>query len=368
MAKKRKTTPLKPRSPFTSGLVIYIWVLLILGGIALMVLQDFLKTYELSQPGYCVDSYAETLRSRVPDSALHALDDLDPLVMSEEDRTDFIRSLLQDSELKKLPGESREDYLVYQVKAADGQPLGTVVFEPVARTKYNLPVWSQVSDSFDFSAYYTTLGVTVPSDYRVYLGDLLLGADRIVERDIPYSILADYYESFPELPTMVRYETVPFVGEGKLRVLDRDGREIEADQLTEEAFLDRCPEEIREKAEVFVPEFIELYVYFSSDLNGSAHYYFDQLRPYILQDSELFVRLRQAFEGLGYNLQIRTVSLESVELNRIIPLEKDRYLVDLHYTTVIGTRGNDPTETDDHVLLVLADVDGKLLADALYFQ
>ncbi len=368
MAKKRKTAPLKPRSPFTSGLVIYIWVLLILGGIALMVLQDFLKTYEGSQAGYCVENYAQTLRSTVPDAALHALDDLDPLVMSEEDRADFIRSLLREAELKKLPGESREDHLVYQVKAADGQRLGTVIFEPVARTKYNLPVWSQISSSFDFSAYYNTLEVTVPSDYRVYLGDLLLGPDRIVEKDIPYAILADYYESFPELPTMVRYETVPLVGEGKLRILDRDGHEVSADQLSEEAFLDRCPEEIREKAEAFVPEFIELYVYFSSDLNSSAHYYFDQLRPYILQDSELFVRLRQAFEGLGYNLQIRTVSLESVELNRIIPLEKDRYLVDLNYITVIGTRGNDPVETNDHVLLVLVDEDGKLLADALYFQ
>ena len=106
MAKKSKTAPLKPRSPFTSGLVIYIWVLLILGGIALMVLQDFLKTYEGSQAGYCVENYAQTLRSTVPDAALHALDDLDPLVMSEEDRADFIRSLLREADLKKLPGGS----------------------------------------------------------------------------------------------------------------------------------------------------------------------------------------------------------------------------------------------------------------------
>lgn len=368
MAKKRKAGPLKPRSPFTSGLVIYIWVLLILGGIALMVLQDFLKSYEGSQPGSCVEAYIQALHSSVPDSALRALDDLDPLVMSEEDRADFIRSLLREAELKKLPGESREDHLVYQVKAADGQRLGTVVFEPVARTKYNLPVWSQVGSSFDFSDYYTTLEVTVPSDYRVYLGDLLLGPDRIVEKDIPYSILADYYESFPDLPTMVRYETVPFVGDGKLRIQDRGGKAVEAEQLREEAFLDRCPEDVLEKAETFVPEFIELYVYFSSDINSSAHYYFDLLRPYILQDSELFVRLRQAFEGLGYNLQIRSVSLESVDLKMVIPLGQDRYLADVRYRTLIGTRGNDPVETEDHVLLVLVEEEGQLLADSMYFQ
>lgn len=368
MAKRIAPTARRAHSPFTLALVIYITVLLLLGGAALLVLQDFLKTYEGSQPDPCVERYVQTLRSSVPDSALRALDDLDPLVMREEDRAGFIRSLLQEAQLKKLPGESREEHLVYQVKAADGQRLGTVVFEPVARTRFDLPVWGPVSDSFDFSAYYTTLSVTVPADYQVYLGDLLLGEDCIVEKGIPYETLADYYESFPDLPTLVRYESVPFVGEGQLHILDRSGRPVGEKELNEAAFLDRCPEEIREQTEAFVPEFIELYVYFSSDLNGSAHYYFDQLRPYILQDSELFVRLRQAFEGMGYNLKLRAVSLESVELLRVIPLGQGRYLADARYSTLITSRGSDPVETDDHVLLVLVEEDGKLLADALYFQ
>ncbi len=368
MAKKRPGSAAKARSPFTSGLVIYIWVLLILGGIALMVLQDFLNSYESSQPGYCVESYVQTLHSSVPEPALRALDDLDPLVMSEEDRSDFLRSRLGDAVLKKLPGESRQDHLVYQIKAADGQVMGSVTFEPVARAKYELPVWGMVDQRFDFSAFYSTTGVTVPADYQVYLGDLLLGEDCIVEKGIPYETLSDYYESFPELPTLVRYESVPFVGERKLRILDRSGKEVGEDQLNEEAFLDRCPEELREKAEQFVPEFIQLYVYFSSDINHNAHYYFDQLRPYILKDSELFVRLRQAFEGLGYNLQIRGVSLESVELLRVIPLGQNRCLADVRYSTLIEARGSDPTETNDHVLLVLVEEEGKLLADSMYYQ
>ena len=368
MAKREKAAPARVRSPFTFGLVIYIWVLLILGGIALMVLQDFLQSYENSQPSAYVESYETALRSTVPDSALRALDDLDPLAVGEEARAEFLRSLLAESQLKKDPRQSREEHLVYRILSADGQVLGSVLFEPVARAKYNLPVWSMVEEHFDFSAYYTSTEVTVPSDYSVYLGDLLLGKDCIAEKDIPYKLLSDYYESFPKLPTLVRYESVPFVGQARLRVLDRTGEEVPPDQLTEETFLDRCPEAIREKAEQFVPEFTRLYVFFSSDINNSASFYFDQLRPYILKDSELYVRLRQAFEGLGYNLQIRSVSLESVELNMVIPLGQDRYLADVNYTTRIETRGNDPTETKDHVLLVLAEEEGELLAEALYFQ
>ena len=71
---------------------------------------------------------------------------------------------------------------------------------------------------------------------------------------------------------------------------------------------------------------------------------------------------------MGYNLKLRAVSLESVELLRVIPLGQGRYLADARYSTLITSRGSDPVETDDHVLLVLVEEDGKLLADALYFQ
>ena len=43
-----------------------------------------------------------------------------------------------------------------------------------------------------------------------------------------------------------------------------------------------------------------------------------------------------------------------------------RYLVDVSYaTTVTGSKG--PIPMEDHVLLVLIDNDGTLLADSLYY-
>ena len=365
MAKGRNTEPKKRRSRFGLGLLIYVWVLLILGGVGLYKLQDFLSAYEASQPKYCVEEYESALRELPPEAACKALDDIDPRILSDEDKEAWVQALLSQALLRKDASLSREDHQVYLVKDPEGALLGSVSFEPVEKGSYSLPVWGVTEESFDFSAWYHTEEVTVPSDYRVTLGDYPLGKSCIAEKDLPYAVLQECYLHYEDLPTMVRYETPPFVGEPALRVSDPEGHVIPPEELNEEAFLDRCSPEIREKAEEFVPRFIELYVLYSADISESYQFYFYQLRPLVQPNSQLYTRLRMAFEGLGYTAT-KSVSLDAVEINRITDLGQDRYLVDVSYaTTVTGSGG--PIPMQDHVLLVLMDNDGTLLADALYF-
>ncbi len=365
MAKDRNSEPKKRRSRFGLGLLIYVWVLLILGGVGLYKLQDFLSAYEASQPKYFVEEYEGSLREVPSAAARSALDDIDSRILSDEEKETWLQARLAEIRLSKDASLSREDHQVYHIKDAAGEELGSVSFEPVDQDKYSLPVWGVAEESFDFSAWYRTEEITVPSDYLVTLGDYPLGKSCIAEKDLPYEALQECYLHYEDLPTMVRYETPPFVGEPALNVSDPEGHVLSPEELNEEAFLNRCSPEIREKAEEFIPKFIDLYVLYSADISESYQFYFYQLRPLVQPNSQLYTRLRMAFEGLGYTAT-KSVSLDAVDINRITDLGQDRYLADVSYaTTVTGSGG--PIPMQDHVLLVLIDNDGTLLADALYF-
>ena len=357
--------PKKRKSRFGLFLLIYVWVLLILGGVGLYKLQDFLSAYEASQPRYFVEEYEGSLREQPPAAACQALEDMDSRILADEEKEAWVREKLSEISLSKDASLSREDHQVYRIKSAAGELLGSVSFEPVAQGKYSLPVWGVKEEQFDFSAFYRSEEITVPSDYSVFLGEYPLDKSCIAEENIPYAALEECYLHYEDLPTLVRYQTPPFVGEPQFRVLDSAGKELGQEDLNEDFYLDRCSPEIREKAEEFIPQFVDLYVLYTADIRESYEYYFYQLRPLVRRDGPLYVRLRMAFEGLGYSAT-KSVSLDGVEIERITDLGQDRYLVDVHYsTTVTGSEG--PIPMEDHILLVLIDSDGPLLADSLYY-
>ena len=365
--KKRKAKPLQ-KSRFAPSLVIYVWIMLILIGVGLGFLHKYLTAYENSLPEHVVEACQASLRETVPAAAFRDLERPDALPQSAELKAELLEGLFRDAVLQKDPINSREYHLIYKVKAADGQVLGSMVFEPVGKGSFGLPDWEMVEEHYDFSAFYHTTGVVVPSDYRVYLDDTLLGTDCIRETGIPYHLLSILTEDYSLLPTMVRYETPPFLGEAALRILNEKGETRSEEELTEELFLDRCPEEAREQIGAFLPEFVDLYIHFSADINNSAKQYKTKHLPMVVPDSPLFVRMDMADEGFGYSAT-RSVELISVEPDRIMDLGGGRYAVDLRYTEeILGSdREVGPVQKEQHVMLVLMLSGDQLKAEALYF-
>ncbi len=370
MADKQTTPEAIPvnKHRFASGLVVYAWIMLILIGVFLSFLYKYLSAYEDSLPEHTVEACQTSLRQSVPAAAVRDLERPDALPQSEELKTAFLEGLFRDAVLQKDSANSREYHYRYLVKAADGQTIGSMVFEPVGKRSFGLPDWAMVEEHYDFSAYYHTEGVVVPSDYRVFLDSTLLGSDCIRETGISYEALAPLAEDYSRLPFLVRYETPPFLGEAPLKILNEKGDVLEEEQMTETAFLDRCPEELREQIDAYLPGFIELYTHFSADMKDSARYYYNQLVPLVVPDSPLFIRMNQAFEGFGYSAT-RDVTLISHEADRILALGDGRYAVDLRYTEEItgSDREVGPVQKEQHVLLVLVLSDGRFLAEALYY-
>ena len=141
------------------------------------------------------------------------------------------------------------------------------------------------------------------------------------------------------------------------------------EELREEVFLDRCPQDVREQIEAFLPGFLDLYVHFSADIRDSASYYYSRLSPLVLPDSPLYSRMRAAFEGFGYS-GARGAELQDVTLHYAADLGGGRYAANLSYVTLItGHSGAYPPVEDElRILLILRQTEtGQLLAEALYF-
>ena len=372
-SRKKNASPALPpeeqapkKSLFGIRLVIYAWLLLILFGCALVFLVRYLAVYELSQPKYCVEAYwNEFLEDPYPAEAQAAVADLDPLICSPEEAEAVIRPLLADSRLVKDPTRSVDDeLLVYQIVGADKTRLGEVCFSVTGTRQFGLPIWEKTAASFDFHSYYATTQCVVPADYQVYLGNKLLGPECIVESGIPYQALEECYLHYENLPTMVRYEGGPFLGDVKLRICDPGGRELSEEELTESVFLDNCPAAEREAVVAFVDEFLPLYVFYSADVNRSAIHYYTQVYALSVPGSELRTRLSQALGSFGYS-NTKALTIQSVDWNAVTDFGGGRYLADVSYTSdITGLHGQ--VSSTDHVRIVILFYDGRLLADALY--
>ena len=188
----------------------------------------------------------------------------------------------------------------------------------------------------------------------------------ITDAAVPYELLSECYEHFEDLPYMVHYESGQFFGDVEIQVLDAGGEVLELEQLYETRFLDNCDERILGMMEEFIPVFMEKYVFFSSDLHGLSRMYYSELYPYVLPDSILSIRLRQAFEGFGY-VTPRALKVLSIHTNLVSDLGNDRYLADVIYSTEITGQG-DPVVTQEHVRVVICELNGKLQAEALFVE
>ncbi len=354
------------RGGFGAGLVIYAWILLALSGLVLGVFYLWLGDYENSGVELCVEEHLQSLHSQAPEAAARALSELDPAIRSPEDNLRWAEGLLAECTLQGLPAQSTEQRRVYAVKASDGQVIGTATFAVTGAGNYNLPVWELVDEHFDFCSYYRLAEIVVPEGYSVYFGEKLLGQDEVVEDDIPYAALEACYQHYEDLPHMLRYVYGPFVELPELRVLDDKGREQPLEILNEDFFLDNCEGEIRGEIEDFVPSFVELYAFYSADVNGTALHYYTRLFHLTVPDSPLRNAINGAIDSFGWS-NTKALRIESIEINRITDLGQGRYLADVSYDSLVtGLKGEVPTHDD--VQIVLIETNGKLLADALFFS
>lgn len=352
-------TERRRRGRFLLGWLIYLLILALILGAALYVLRDFLTYYEASRPARALEQYRGELAADGPgESAREALSALDFRLQSEDEALALAAARLEGARLREDISQSGEDSRVYRI-LADGSPCGSLTIRTQEAQRYGFAPWTPAERSYDFSRWFYTLSVTVPSGWTVACGDTVLTEDYITERGIPYRALRECYEHYEGLPAMVRYETGLLFADRSLHVYDAEGREVPAERQNEDAYLDNCGGELRERMRAYAEEFVAHYVSFTS-VKGD----YWPLNAMIVKGSPLATRIEQA---VGEDWWSRTAycNLLDCRVNRCVDLGEGRYLLDFSYDTETKAF-DDPVTTTYNVRLVLFDSGGTLLANNMF--
>ena len=359
MAEQKKRFP-----AFWVGIAVYVLVFAVLSFFGLKIFRDYIAAYEQSRPGKAMEEYRAELTERGhTDAVVQALSALDPNIRGEEENLRWAEELLREASFPRMLNLSDDSHMVYSVRSR-GQQIGQITAVPGPADRFGFRDWTISEESYDFSAFMHSSEATIPADYSYSVNGVTLGREYITEENIPFETLADFYDRYEDLPTMVHYRSGLYLDEAEVQVTDPSGHVLSPDEMTETYYLDNCGAHIRELADEFIPRFLQLYVNFTANLYNSYSYNFANLRPLVLSESQLNLRMRQAAEGFGYTTtkKAEILSMDTLVVTR---LSADRYLADITYVTEI-TGHADPVVIEDHIYLVMYEHKDYLLAEALY--
>ena len=348
------TEPKKSR--FGRILLVYALVLALIAIAALFVFRTFLRDYEASRPVHALEAYEETLRSGPTEAVRAALAPLDTSLESEAEALAYLSALLRDAQVKEDVSQHGEHTRVYRVLVEGGE-CGRVRIREGEAGRFGFAPWEIAGEQYDWSAWFHTLELTVPAEYTVCYGAQTLGASHITASGLRFAAPGDCYERYDGLPTLTRYETGPLIGEGELRVYDRNGQRIEEEQLEEARYLDNCTEEQKARLRAFAEAFLPPYVQYTAISVGYV-----ELQALVAPGSSLDQRLISAS---AERMTHTRCELLSSEIRQTVDLGQGRLLLDLHYETKIKGHG-EPIVTTSGIRLILVEADGRLLAETLY--
>ena len=345
-AKKRKIGSVI----YGTFIVLYV---LALAAVILVVLSRtwaFAKDYEAAQPAPVIDAYMDDLRANLYNDGIGAaVAEMNHGVQSNDEVVAQVKRLLRGTlDYRRAAGSDGESRIVYDL-ICNKEKFGTVTLVrddsagkdanfvvPVFKWSFDLRPWKIGSEEFYLDGLYSSLSITVPSTYSVTVNGVTLGEDHIVERDIPYDVLKDYYDTYPDLPTKVTYSVGDLIGEFEPVVYDEKGNEVTIDENADDMqFIEQPSAEIMAKLTDFVADFSNKYLYFSSGV-GSPTGSFASLQPYLIEGGDLENRLRGAMVNYAEGwLNTNSYQFNSSRLNSAIEVDEGYYIVDATAETTV---------------------------------
>ena len=351
-------------SRFGLGLLIYCLVFLLLAGAALFVLKLYLQAYEDSRSGNCIDRFLfSCAEGKLDDAWTASLTNMDERLDSEEDERGFVRNMILNADCREIRSDTQSEKR-YGLFDADDQCFAQLTMHQSEEEHWGFRAWEVDGIECELGAYTHQYEITVPSDYRVCLGEMELDERFITETDIPYQTLEACRDLVPKQPTMVRYALGPTLHSEPLRVLTAGGREIPEENLNEAYYLSNCSSTVREQLESFALDYLNAYLPYAGDLRRGGIGFWADLRDKIVRGGELEDRLFSVRNNFGFG-NTRSIQIVDHTLNLCVDFKDGHYLVDILYRTETeGLHG--PVQEDNRVRLLLWEENEKLLTEAMY--
>ena len=350
-------------SRFAKGLLIYILLFALLAAAALCVLRSYLAAYEKSRPAACVRSYLnEAADGKLGYGWGRCLAGLDSRMQSEEESLAWVKDELSKASFREMRSE-REKEKCYAITDENGVILAKLTLRPGEEGRWGFTPWQVVGEECDLSAYTHSVEAVVPEGYGVRVDGVELGSESISERGISYEMLEPFEEYLHNPPKLQRYACGPFLGEGRVEILDPKGQVVPEEKQNEQSYLANCSKDEEERLHEFVLRYLNVYLPYAGDLYRSGLAFYGELSQMIVTGGELEQRLILARNGFGFG-NTNSLRILSDSINFCMKFDDNHYLVDISYRTETeGLAGL--VEEDNRMRLLILERDGFLYTESM---
>ena len=202
----------KKKSGLCYFLFLLVYILIVLGVISFFLTKvwGFAEEYEASRPVHTMDAYVEDLNKNLwNDQVAQAIADMPHEFQSDEECAQVVKNMLSAGiTYVRAASSGSANTINYALRCGD-KVIGKVSLaedsSKADQVEYGMLPWIVSSEEFDFTGLYSSVEVTVPKSYTVKLNGNVLGSEYIIEDNIQFDLLKDYYSAYPKLPVMVTY-------------------------------------------------------------------------------------------------------------------------------------------------------------------
>ncbi len=359
-----------------SGTILYLFFLLIyifVVGAAIFFglgkAWTFAAEYENAIPTKVMDSYIAELNENLWDASIaQTIENMPHEYQSNEEVAALVQEMFS-SELTyaRSVGGDGENSLVYAI-LCDGNAFGRVTLvrdmSQADKVEFgNLP-WTIQKEEFDFTGLYSSQKVTVPQSYSVALNGHVLGPENIIESDIPYDVLKEYYKDHPNLPKKVTYKAEHLIGHVTPVIYDDLGNVVTIDPNRDDSqFIRPIDPATYARLEAFALAFADPYLGYSSNVVDPYTGYAN-VEKFLYPNSELAERLKLTLAGYEW-AHTTSYRFEGAQMVDAIALGDGNYCIDIHAQTVITypNKGDNGVVHDNNGLkVIVVDYNGEFRA------
>ena len=328
---------------------------------------EYAREYEASRPHVTMDAYVATLGEDLLDAGiLETISAMPHEAQSDEEVAEIVKEMLSDgiSYVRKSSGDGSANYSL----RCGGKEFGVVTLAADhsydGETRFGMLPWKVEDAHFDFGGLYRSVEVVVPRTFSVYLNDLLLDEKYIVEENIPYDVLAKYYNDYEGLPSKVRYRFDNAIGPLYPSIYDENGVRFIVDPNRDDSqFITACSEEELGRLAKFTAGFVVNYLNYTSGVLDPSYGY-EQLKPFLVPDGDLDRRMRDAMDGLGW-AHTSSVRVNSAVLNGAIALGDAYYLCDITSSATTYAIGHGEVESIRNMRVIVVNRNDDIRAISL---
>ncbi len=363
MKKRKKSKWLN----FILGMVIYALVVILAASIGLKLLWNYAAEYESARPTYKINDYVSSLNeTHVKRIAYDFVASLDHNIQNDDTAyAEIWRAFVAGVRYRQLSVNDDGQSITYIIYNKERE-LGKVTLINNGEGLGD-KTWSVGEESYDFSFLKRTDRFIVPNHWVVRCGDRRLGVEYIIDHRVEYSFLHEFYDREFPMPYLAEYEISNYIGDPNVRFFNADGEEQERFTLTDgrDQIL-RVSGASKSKFISFTETFVPLYVNCLSNVTKSAGTNYQRIRPYLVPDGELDVRLRAAFEGQLFS-QSNGTDISDVSIHDIFNLGNEYFIVDLSYTVdTYSAKGVSASDTSMYLVIYRDDEDIRALTVSYY--